>query len=1231
MHAVLEATTTLDRNLAVLSRCSRAAADLIRVSPGRADAEFFPTDDRHPSGEPALSATIAGPRGATLLASRRRPLDEAARLAESVPVESAAAVVVIGFGVGHHVAALARRMGRTGVIYVFEPDVGLLRGVLERIDHSAWIDGANVVLFTDPDDTATLSAATRGVEGLIAMGARFVDHPASLPRLAEQGAARFRENVAAAVRAVKTTVVTTLAQSGVTIRNLLMNLDHAATRPGVADLAGVARGRPAIVVSAGPSLRRNVDLLARPGVRDKFLIIAVQTVLKPLLARGIRPHFVTALDYHEISRRFYEGLTAADVEGVTLVAEAKANPAILDAFPGAIRVSGDDFLTDLLGAEVGGRLGQLPPGATVAHMAYYLARHMGADPVMLIGQDLGFTDGQYYAAGAAIHGVWAGELNAFNTLEMMEWQRIVRARPILRRATDVLGRPVYTDEQMTAYLAQFERDFLADEVRGLTIIDATEGGVAKAHTRAVPLAEALARYEPPSVLTLPATPMPADEERRATLRAVAARLREVRREIWRYEQISERTAGQLGEMLAARGDRARVNALIAEVHAARSEVNGLPTARALTERLNQVGVFKRVRADRMLQLAEGLEPVERQRLQIERDIANVSWLAEATASLGGMIDEAVRVLGGAPKVTRDPAAEEESDAPRAPGATANGTAVRVEARPRTVAALIPVDPRRGGLGTARTLGEPLAAGRNPLQWTLARLARCVRLDRVVLLGEDEGELRRLVGTAPAGLAVSYVTTDGAPMGERSRAMRAGRAWGAACWRGGLGTTTVFDEVMCPAVMAGAMERLGLDAAVVLGPDWALVDPALTDALIDRHLESPERHRLAFTQAVPGLAPCVVGRSLMNEFAGALESGGAFASVGGLLGYLPRQPRMRVDPIAGPACVDVAPVVRDAQARLIADGGAGGRGALCAVLEVLGDRAIGASAEEIARLAGAHDAPEPSPHELILELCTGRRTSGLRAAWRPGTAELVERAPMARELAEKLLRELGAARPDGLVTFGGAGDPTLHAELPALVVAAREAGIGAVHVRTDLVQARDRLDALIDGAPDVISVDLMADSPATYRAVMGTDLFGVVAANLEHLLARRMKAGGIPVPWVVPRLTRCDAVYDDVEGFFDRWLTLAGAAVIDPLPEPVPGQRIEPLPRPAGAARRMWSERMLVLCDGRVPASEHDLVGDHTPADAARDGLLPAWRKLIGHRRRIAREHGPGHADLWTGL
>ena len=69
-----------------------------------------------------------------------------------------------------------------------------------------------------------------------------------------------------------------------------------------------AAGFPAVCVGAGPSLSRNLALLANPETRRRLVVITAQTTLKPLLACGIRPDFVTALDYHHISTRFYEGL-----------------------------------------------------------------------------------------------------------------------------------------------------------------------------------------------------------------------------------------------------------------------------------------------------------------------------------------------------------------------------------------------------------------------------------------------------------------------------------------------------------------------------------------------------------------------------------------------------------------------------------------------------------------------------------------------------------------------------------------------------------------------------------------------------------------------------------------------------------------------------------------------------------------------------------------------------------
>jgi hypothetical protein len=289
MHGFLEA------NLAALGQRSARAASQIRAAAPRTDVKWVVGADG------AASGSVGDPP--RQLASLRAPLAEADKFAASIDIAASACVVVRGFGLGHHVGALARRLKQHGAVIVFEPDVGLLRAVLERIDCVAWLRVCDIAIVIDPEDTGAIAAAVSGIEAVLAAGTVLTDHPPSKARLGTSSD-RFGEQFTTVMKAVRTNVVTTLVQVDITVKNLLMNMAWYATAPGVSDLANVCKGRPAVVVSAGPSLRRNIDLLSRPGVRDRVVIIAVQTVLKTLLAKGIKPHFVTALDYHEISRRF---------------------------------------------------------------------------------------------------------------------------------------------------------------------------------------------------------------------------------------------------------------------------------------------------------------------------------------------------------------------------------------------------------------------------------------------------------------------------------------------------------------------------------------------------------------------------------------------------------------------------------------------------------------------------------------------------------------------------------------------------------------------------------------------------------------------------------------------------------------------------------------------------------------------------------------------------------------
>ncbi len=1162
----------LDRNLAALGLGAPGLARRIAETPSRTGVSFVVTDEGRLSG----SITDEWGRGCQL-ASKRRPTEEAERLAARVKIERAAVIVVNGFAMGHHVRAVLARARSSALVIVYEPDIALLRAVLERQDHSKWLWDPLLRFVTDADDVTALGALLQGAEGLVSLGLEIVDHPPSGPRLGE-GPRRLATNLADVVRSIRTSVVTTLSQADVTIRNQLMNLDHYVSAEGIKPLQGACGGRPGIVISAGPSVRRNLHLLEQPWVRENVALVAVQTMLKPLLERGIRPHFVTALDYHEISTRFYEGLTPADVEGVTLVAEAKGNAAILDAWPGALRCPADGFLDELLGSDPKER-GTISPGATVAHLAYYLARYLGCDPVMLVGQDLGFTDGQYYGPGAAIHNVWGSELGPFCTLESLEWQRIKRMGPRLITAADHLGRPVFTDEQMQTYRLHFEREFQADGERGLTVIDATEGGVAKAHTLAMPLAEALEPFRGGEPVALAQPARRSDEERSRRIRDAVARLREVRAEVWKIAELSRQSKTIVDEMIEHADDQPRVNALIRRVYEHRDEVKSLRPAWELVHRINQRGTLKRAKADRGIHLADD-SPLERQRAQMRRDAENLQGLAEAADELGELMDRAVRAHEGrATKVTR-----------REPAG-----AVRAGGERRTVWAAITVDPGRSDLGVRRDLAQPIAHGASALRLTLERLARVRGLAGVTLATAHPGDTARAAGIDPAGgvingVRVTIVEVDDDPIRERRRAVRGARAFAPHQWRGGIGGWSYIDELAHPDALCEVLAATGADAMLLCGADWPLVDPALGERMLERFAESPVEHKLVFSQAAVGLSPALLERSLLESMRAKRSESGAFASIGTILGYLPIQPAN--DPIAGTGCVGVDPILRDLGERLTAD--TPERRARCAML--LAQDGAHDAASVAARCRGLSAEPV-GPEHLVLNLVG------------------VDGTRMDADRAVAMIREAADARPDLAVTLTGErrvndlADVLDHPHLPRIAHAAAGAGALAVHVRTPALGPREAVLGLLDLGLDAISVEVVANDAYTYELLTGRDGFDRSRQNLSALIAERAERGpadGVPLPWLVARITRRDAVYEQIDTLYDRWLLACGAAVLDPLPEAIPGERIEPLPVPAAVAERLARRELVVMPDLTAPSGA-----------SLRDGVISAW-----HARTANPDAGP---------
>lgn len=595
--------------------------------------ELLPEDAAYPTelsraGPPTLC--IEGDDGGRrYLHSRHQPVDEARRLVDAVEVEGRLLFCVLGLGLGYHLEELFARAGDDAIFVVFEPDVRLIRTALQCRDLSKIIASRRMLLFTKLDKSAAFPRLSPH-GALLSVGMATLAHPPSLLLRKEffRGAQTLMSEFVAYAR---TNLNTLVINGRRTCQNIASNLCWYLRAPGIGRLENRHKGEPAIIVSAGPSLRKNKHLLA--DAQGRAVLIAVQTTLQILLDMGVEPQYVTSLDYHDICTRFYERLPGR--LRTELVAEPKATSRIFEMYPGPVSILGNDFADRLL-AEMKLDRPRLRAGATVAHLAYYLAEHMGCDPIIFVGQDLGFSDGLCYTPGTSYEEVWRPELGRFCSVEMKQWEQIVRERPILRRIMDVSGLPMYTEERLYTYLQQFERDFGTSRAR---IIDATEGGARKRGTVAFPLAQTLEQF-----CNRPISRAPEDHPGLVGDRlGDAVRSLEMRiAEAGRIEQIAAQTLALLQEMHDHAADQARVNRCIARVDALRARMNQLSGCYDLITQMAQTTEMLRFQRDCRISSSK-LEAAERQRRQIERDIDNVKGIIAAAGQFIGMLRE---VVGG---------------------------------------------------------------------------------------------------------------------------------------------------------------------------------------------------------------------------------------------------------------------------------------------------------------------------------------------------------------------------------------------------------------------------------------------------------------------------------------------------------------------------------------------------------------------------------------------------------
>jgi len=379
-----------EANLEALQKRNPSLA--IRVEGTAPEAEALTAGD----GQPVLRVALNGRR--LFLHSRFNPQQEAARAVSRLDLERGRLFGALGLGCGYYVEEILARIHQRAGVIVLETRPGILRAALTARDLRHLLLSPRLRFV----DAAAQDAGSQLQSAIISMShlterADFFAIPAYADFWPEE-AASLRALLLETIRYVAMIAGNSPQDTLIGITQMLANAPHLLGGPDLAALQGAYAGRPAFCVAAGPSLNKNIQYLRE--VNGRGLIICADTILQRLLDEGIVPDAVCVLERGEIVYDYFFRDRRYPPE-VTLVGQSVVWPEIFATFPGLKTVAlkagliPEQWLGSLLP-----HLALFPGGSSVGNMNFGLARFLGCDPIVLVGQDLAYgEEGESHAGG----------------------------------------------------------------------------------------------------------------------------------------------------------------------------------------------------------------------------------------------------------------------------------------------------------------------------------------------------------------------------------------------------------------------------------------------------------------------------------------------------------------------------------------------------------------------------------------------------------------------------------------------------------------------------------------------------------------------------------------------------------------------------------------------------------------------------------------------------------------
>jgi len=182
--------------------------------------------------------------------------------------------------------------------------------------------------------------------------------------------------------------------------------EHPALR--MRDYVGLGKGKPALCISAGPSLDDEMDNIKR--LQKDCITICVGRVYKKLRDYGIRVDYTFSCEMFDWDSAIFDDL--GNVEGTIMCYPPVCAPATVEKWPGK-RLCTWDLNSAYL---IGEKIAMMGGNSVSHHLLNFAAEILQCEPIVLVGQDLAYTkpNGRTHAVATEAKN-WPAEVMAQDT------------------------------------------------------------------------------------------------------------------------------------------------------------------------------------------------------------------------------------------------------------------------------------------------------------------------------------------------------------------------------------------------------------------------------------------------------------------------------------------------------------------------------------------------------------------------------------------------------------------------------------------------------------------------------------------------------------------------------------------------------------------------------------------------------------------------------------------------